>query len=178
MEPVAVCTLPVGLQQACFILEMKTPRTDARHCGYFFDCVSHRFFSAEAPLVPPATLHSRGSRNVRVKGKGRKVGRKGGLCRTTFRMALDRSGRRVRWRHSLRNEGEECEDGLLAYGHISVLLWPYLRPRFPTLPLNIARCRAQWASLVVRGGRTGASAARIGCLTEQGYLCPRGASWP
>src|SRR5438067_342572 len=64
----------MGLEEmARFIVEMKRAHADARHRGHLFDCVSHRFFSAETTLVPSATLHSRGSRNVRVKGERKKI---------------------------------------------------------------------------------------------------------
>src|SRR6185436_14472779 len=73
VEPVAIRPVIGGIQQTRFIVEMKCAHADARHRGYLLDCISHRFFSAEITLVRSATLHSRGSRNVRVKGKRKKI---------------------------------------------------------------------------------------------------------
>ena len=73
VEPVAIRPVMRGLQQAGFIVEMKRAHADARHRGYFFYCVSHRFFSAEAKLLPSNTCYRRGSRNVRVKGEMKKI---------------------------------------------------------------------------------------------------------
>src|ERR1700676_3636098 len=73
VEPVAIRPVIGGLQQARLIVEMKRAHADARHRGQLLDCVSHRFFSAETTLVPTATLQSRGSRNVRVKRKRKKI---------------------------------------------------------------------------------------------------------
>jgi hypothetical protein len=39
------------LQQPRFIVEMKRAHADARHPGYLFDCVCHRFLSGEITLV-------------------------------------------------------------------------------------------------------------------------------
>ena len=51
VEPVAIRPVIGGLQQARFIVEMKRAHADARHRGHLFDCVSHRFLSAEITLV-------------------------------------------------------------------------------------------------------------------------------
>src|SRR6266404_9114592 len=52
---------------------MKRTHADTRHRGQLLDCVSHRLFWAETTLVPTATLQSRGSRDVRVKRKRKKI---------------------------------------------------------------------------------------------------------
>ncbi|HUD49004.1 MAG TPA: hypothetical protein VMR33_19390 [Candidatus Baltobacteraceae bacterium] len=68
IEPIAIRPETGGLQQARFMVEMKRAHTDARHRGHLFDCISHRFFAAEATMATAAALHSRVSRNVRVNG--------------------------------------------------------------------------------------------------------------
>ncbi|HUD46569.1 MAG TPA: hypothetical protein VMR33_07050 [Candidatus Baltobacteraceae bacterium] len=68
VEPVAIRPEIGRLQQARFIIKMKRAHTDARHRGHLFDCISHRFFPAEATMATATALHSRLSRNVRVKG--------------------------------------------------------------------------------------------------------------
>jgi len=51
VEPVAIRPVIGRLEQARFIVEMKRAHADARHRGYLFDCVCHRFLSAEITLV-------------------------------------------------------------------------------------------------------------------------------
>jgi hypothetical protein len=68
VEPVAIRPEIGRLQQARFIIKMKRAHTDARHRGHLFDCISHRFFPAGTTMATAAALHSRVSRNVRVKG--------------------------------------------------------------------------------------------------------------
>jgi hypothetical protein len=46
------------LQKSRFIVEMKRAHADARHPGYLFDCVSHRFSRQGLCPSPPLSAFS------------------------------------------------------------------------------------------------------------------------
>ena len=64
---VAVGSVIGGFQQARFIVKMKRAHADARHRRDFLDCICHRFCRRRPPRVDAVSMHSRESRNVRVK---------------------------------------------------------------------------------------------------------------
>ena len=54
VEPVAIVLVIGRLQQPRFILKMKRADADVGHCCDLFDCICHRFLSAEITLISQA----------------------------------------------------------------------------------------------------------------------------
>jgi hypothetical protein len=67
VEPVTIRTDISGLQQACFIVEMKRAHAHARHRRQLFDGVCHHTCPAKITMSPRPVSKSTGSRYVRVK---------------------------------------------------------------------------------------------------------------